>query len=64
MQGGNTQLIPLGIGIIIGLFSFLILIELWPILVIGLGLFIIFKGQQSHRPAEERDECSLGNQTK
>lgn len=44
MENTNSVLFPLGAGIAIGGLGLWALIELWPLIIIGAGVFVAFKG--------------------
>lgn len=44
MKEFNNSLLSLGVGVVIGLGSLLLLLEVWPLIVLSGGLYLILKG--------------------
>ena len=44
MEDRNSHLIALGAGMILGLGGLIVLINCWPLLILGLAIWIISKG--------------------
>ena len=63
-QQAINPLVPLGIGIGIGVCTLFAAIELLPFLVIGGAGYMIYKGINNTNTEETNDTCSTGQEKK
>ncbi len=54
----RDPLVPLGVGVVLGGSALWLLIELWPLLVVGGGLAMVAVGLKKSK--EERDNATMG----
>ena len=64
MSNSTSPLVSLGIGMVVGVGALFLLLELWPILVVGGGVYLVLKGLTNQASAEEKTKCNTGQQAK
>lgn len=52
----SNPLVPLGIGIGVGVCSLWLLLEIWPLVVLGGAGYLVYKGMESKNPKKETTE--------